>query len=314
MSLLVGVDGGGTYTRALAVTASGEILGQGQAGPSNHQVVGVDGAVAAVHQAVLAASSGRRPDAVAACLAGVDLPEHPGLLHGALAQALGSRVHIENDIAAALWAVPGEAVGVVASGTGAAIAMRQAGEVRRILALNDVTGPQGGAGDIATFALREAILAAQGAAPPTRLTERILALFGLPDHVALARATEGANLPSWQVALLVAPLCAELAADGDPGARSVLWRMGAELGRVAGRFFTAQGLTPGSPVARYGSLLLGGPPTYREAFTRALRRQFAAGPQPRGRLDAVAGAVLFLADREGVAAQPLREALRRRRA
>ena len=314
MSLLVGVDGGGTYTRALAVTASGQVVGQGQAGPSNHQVVGLGGAVAAVQQAVLAATQGRRPDAVGACLAGVDLPEHPGLLREALERALSSRVHVENDIAAALWAVPGEAVGVVASGTGAAIAMRQAGDVRRILALNDITGPQGGAGDIATLALREAILAAQGAAQATRLTERILALFGLPDYVALARATAGPDLPPWQVALLVAPLCAELAREGDAGARSVLRQMGAELGRVAGRFFTSQGLASGSPVARFGSLLREGPQAYREAFARSLKRHFAAGPPPRGGLDAVAGAVLFLADREGVAAQPLRAALRRRRA
>lgn len=307
MSLLVGVDGGGTYTRALAVHVADGLVGRGQAGPSNHQTVGIEGAIAAVQQAVLAATGGKRPDVVGACLAGVDLPEHLELLRGALGQSCRCRVHVENDIAAALFAVPGEAVGVVSSGTGAAIALRQAGEVHRLLALNEFTGPQGGAGDVAKLAVREAILAAQGAVAPTRLTERILALFDLPDHVALARMTEASDLPPWQVARMVAPLCAALSDEGDPGARSVLRRLGSELGQVAGRYFTAQGLRPGSPVARYGALLRGGPKAYREAFSQALRRHFAAGSAPSGCLDAVEGAVLFAAAREAIAQDTLRQ-------
>jgi N-acetylglucosamine kinase-like BadF-type ATPase len=299
--LLVGVDGGGTHTRALAVQTDGTVVGCGRSGPSNQQVVGVDGAAAAVRAAVLEAAAGRRPDAVGACLAGVDLPEHGDLLQAALGEVLATRVHVENDIAAALWAVPGDAVGVVASGTGAAVALRQDGVARRLLALNEYTGPQGGAGDIATLALREAILSAQGAAPPTRLTERILGLFGLPDHVALARATETGAMPPWQVALLVAPLCAELAVEGDAGARAVLRTAGRELGRVEGRYFEAQGLRPAAPVACYGALLRGGPQVYRSAFHRALRREFEAGREPRATLDAVAGAVLFAAAREEAA-------------
>ena len=311
MTVLVGVDGGGTHTRALAVTHAGEILGRGQAGPPNHQVVGVEGAIEAVREAVFAATAGRHADAVGACLAGVDLPEHVELLRGGLIDRMGDGVHVENDIAAALWATPGTSVGVVASGTGAAVAVRRGGEMSRLLALNDFTGPEGGAGDIATLAVREAILAAQGAAPPTRLTDRILAVFGLPDYVALARATEGQGMPTWQVAMLVAPLCAQLAGEGDARARQILRHMGARLGTVAGRYFAAQGLAPGSPVGRYGSLLRGGPRDYREAFGRALRRHFAATAAPRASLDAVQGAVLFAADRAGCRTGELVQAMRR---
>ncbi len=313
MTVLVGVDGGGTHTRALAMTHQGDVLGRGQAGPSNHQAVGVEGAVEAVRQAVFAATSGRPADVVGACLAGVDLPEHVELLQGGIRERLGvDGVHVENDIAAALWATPGLSVGVVASGTGAAVALRQEGKMSRLLALNDFTGPEGGAGDIATLAVREAILAAQGAAPPTRLTERILAVFGLPDYVALARATEGQDMPPWQIALFVAPLCAQLAGEGDARARQILRRMGAHLGTAAGRYFAAQGLAPGSPVGRYGSLLRAGPRDYREAFGRALRRHFAAGAAPRGGLDAVQGALLFAAERAGLQTGELVQAMRRR--
>lgn len=310
MKVLVGVDGGGTHTRAVAANLDGIVVGEGRSGPSNHQVVGVDGAVAAVTQAVLAATRGGRPDAIGACLAGVDLPEHGELLHKALTQALSARVHVENDIVAALWAAPGESIGVVSAGTGAAVALRQRGEVRRILALNDYTGPRGGAADIAVTALRAAILSAQGAAPPTRLLERILAMFGLPDHVALARATEGTDLPAWQVAMLVAPLCAQLAEEGDEVSRRVLRQAGGELGRTAGRYFASQGLEPGTPVALYGALLQGGPRPYRDALRRAMRHRFAAGSPPQGTLDAVRGAVLFAAAREDLAPDRLRLALR----
>ena len=309
MTILVGVDGGGTHTRALAVSADGRRVGEGRAGPANHQVVGIEAAVRSVALAVRAATGGRRPDACGLCLAGLDLPEHTALLQDALSGTVGGRLHLENDVAAALWAAPGRAVGVVASGTGAAVALRLGGRVERLLALSAVTGPVGGAGDIATLALRSAILAAQGAAPPTRLTDAILAAFGLPDYLALARATEEQRLPAWQVALVAAPLCARLAAEGDQTALWVLRRMGSELGRTAGRFFTAHGLPPGTPVARYGALLQDGPRPYRDAFGRALRRQYAAGPQPQGCLAAVAGAVLFAAEREAVPLDPLRRAL-----
>ncbi len=314
MNVLVGVDGGGTHTRALAVTGEGRLVGEGRSGPCNHQTVGIDGAVAAVMQAVRQATAGSRPDAVGACLAGVDLPEHAEMLHDRLAEALSCHVHVDNDIVAPLWAAPGDSIGVVASGTGAAIALRKRGETGRLLALNDYTGPQGGAGDIATLALREAILSAQGAAPPTRLLERILAIFGLPDHVALARATEGPALAPWQVALLVAPLCAQLAEEGDQVARSVVQRVGGALGQTAGRYFASQGLASGSPVALYGSLLRGGPSRYREAFMRALRRHFAAGAAPQGSLDAVQGAALYAAEREGAQPERLRLAFQGARA
>ncbi len=310
MKLLVGVDGGGTHTRAVAVALDGTVVGEGRSGPSNHQVVGVDGAVAAVRQAVLAATGGSQADAVGACLAGIDLPEHGELLHTALEETLAARVHVENDIVAALWAAPGDSIGVVSAGTGAAVALRQGGEVRRILALSDYTGPQGGAADIAVMALREAILSAQGGAPPTRLLPRILAMFGLPDHVALARATEGNELPAWQVAMLVAPLCAQLAEEGDEVSRAVLRQVGSALGQTAGRYFASQGLEPGTPVALYGALLQGGPRPYRDAFRRAMRRRFAAGPPPRDRLDASRGAVVFAAEREGLEPDRLRSALR----
>jgi len=311
MRLIVGVDGGGTHTRALALREDGRVVGRGESGPANHQVVGLDGSRRAVREAVAAATAGREPDVLGACLAGLDLPEHEELLRVNLQRDFHGLVAVENDIAAALWAVSGDSVGVVSSGTGAAIAVRRGGLVRRLLALNDVTGPQGGAADIAVAALRAAILAAQGAAPATRLTVELLAAFGAADHVALARESEAGGLPPWRAALVAAPLCARLAEAGDAVAAAILRGTGRNLGETAGRFFRAQELAPGSPVARYGSLLRPGPPAYRRSFERGLRRFMEPGREPRGSLDAAAGAALFAASAAAIAPEPLRQALGR---
>src|SRR3954454_15579749 len=52
---LLAVDGGGTKTRAVLVSADGTILGEGKAGASNYHVVGAEGAKKALVEAVLAA-------------------------------------------------------------------------------------------------------------------------------------------------------------------------------------------------------------------------------------------------------------------
>jgi len=50
-SYVLGVDGGGTKTRAVVADARGEVLGEGRAGPSNPLRVGVSEATAAVREA-----------------------------------------------------------------------------------------------------------------------------------------------------------------------------------------------------------------------------------------------------------------------
>ncbi|HET9221200.1 MAG TPA: BadF/BadG/BcrA/BcrD ATPase family protein, partial [Roseiflexaceae bacterium] len=50
--LLLGVDGGGSGTRALLADRSGAILGAGAAGPSNHQAIGLEAAAQAIQSAI----------------------------------------------------------------------------------------------------------------------------------------------------------------------------------------------------------------------------------------------------------------------
>jgi glucosamine kinase len=300
VSAYVGIDGGGTYTRALAFDRSGAQLGEGRSGPSNWQAVGVEAAVRAVRDAALAAAGGADILGVGACLAGVDLPEDVARLAEPLGAALGCEVHVENDIVAAAFAVPGDPAGVVSSGTGAAVALLQGGEVRRLLALNEYTGPGGGAGDIVRQALRAAILGAQGASPATVLSDELPRAFGLEDCVALARATESKDLPGWQVALLVTPICARAALAGDVVAASILEDQGRALGDTSGRFFAAHLQSRDVVIALHGGLLRGGPPAYRSGFSKGILAQLPAGRLTEEGLSALEGAALYAATRFGL--------------
>src|SRR5690349_23074473 len=78
--LLLGVDGGGSRTRALLAGANGCVLGAGAAGPSNYQSVGFAAATEALHTAIAGAraAAGIAPETPvdAACfgLAGTGRP------------------------------------------------------------------------------------------------------------------------------------------------------------------------------------------------------------------------------------------------
>ena len=51
MTLVLGVDGGGRKTYAVVADEHGEVLGTGQAGASNWEIAGADGARAAIASA-----------------------------------------------------------------------------------------------------------------------------------------------------------------------------------------------------------------------------------------------------------------------
>ena len=75
-------DGGSTKTDAVLVSRLGAVLGRAQVGPSNHQLVGLEGTVQALSEAFAAVTAdAQRSDAPSPlcptgvyCLAGIDLP------------------------------------------------------------------------------------------------------------------------------------------------------------------------------------------------------------------------------------------------
>src|SRR5205085_1053788 len=139
----VGVDGGATKTDAVVVDASGRVLGVGRSGGSNWEVCGLDGAFAAVQEALEAGLTAAgvaldAVDAAAFALAGCDWPSDHERLSTALAPlGVPGDVSIVNDAVGALRAGTDEPFGIASvAGTGGSTTGRnRAGDRFRTLAI-----------------------------------------------------------------------------------------------------------------------------------------------------------------------------------
>ncbi|CAM5567345.1 ATPase OS=Streptomyces viridochromogenes OX=1938 GN=ACM01_39850 PE=4 SV=1 [Streptomyces viridochromogenes] len=197
---VVGVDAGGTRTRAvLAPLAGGAPLGQGRGGPGN--ALSVSEADLTAHLAAALAEAVPRQlrgrvVAVAGGFAGASrlAPDDPGQLraHAALTAALhqlgiaAAAVEIHSDGEAAFASAPGgpaDGIAVIA-GTGA-VAVRITGRVCRATAGGNgwLLGDDGAGFWIGREAVRAALRAADGRGGPTALTGAVGHSLGVPPDV-----------------------------------------------------------------------------------------------------------------------------------
>jgi N-acetylglucosamine kinase-like BadF-type ATPase len=237
MTVVLGVDGGGSKTHAAVCDDQGTLLGTGTAGPSNWETVGLRGACDSVGDAVDRALSGsdlRRADLDAAVfgLAGVDWPSDVARLESAFQPlALGSEPTIINDSFIALRAGVTAPWGVVViAGTGTVVAGRnRAGKTFRTLGLGRVLGDEGSASDVSEAALRAVARAYVGRAPATSLSEALCRLKGAGTVAQLLEEFSRGGEPE----VNAAPLVLEHAARGDQVAVEIVEWAGGELGGAA---------------------------------------------------------------------------------
>ena len=91
--VVLALDGGSSKTDAVLVARDGTVLGRSRVGPSNHQLVGLDGALDALGEAIATATADAgivEPpfpicDVGVYCLAGIDLPIDEARLAPAIA-------------------------------------------------------------------------------------------------------------------------------------------------------------------------------------------------------------------------------------
>ncbi|MEV8635473.1 BadF/BadG/BcrA/BcrD ATPase family protein [Streptosporangium sp. NPDC051023] len=269
--LVIGVDGGGTSTRCVLATESGEVVGRGYGGAANALSATDPGG--SLRAALLAALGGLDPARVAGGvlgLAGADsAPERAEAVAAEAwcATGLAGRPEVVPDMLVAFAGATREPSGaVLVAGTGAVAArIEDRRVVRRADGYGWLLGDEGSGAWIGLRAVRAALASLDGRAGPTALCEAVLgdpaprdaSIRWIVGAVGAGVAEDG---PSWLARL--APAVESAARAGDETAAEILREAALRLTR------TVLSLGPGpGPLVLAGSLLTG--PTLLAARVRA---------------------------------------------
>lgn len=238
--MYLGVDGGGTHTRALLVDQDGRFLGYGTAGPSNYDDVGVERAQAALSAAVGAAHhmADQRPQPCKAAflgLAGVVSAADEAVIHqiaSTLDLAPSDAIGIDHDIRIALAGGLNGRPGIaLIAGTGSACYGRnQAGESWRAGGWGQLIGDEGSSYWLGIEALKAAVAAYDGRGTPSPLLDAVLDQLNLEhiNHIMHRLYSDG--LSRTEIAAL-APSVVATAEGGDSVAGQLLDQGAQELAR-----------------------------------------------------------------------------------
>lgn len=305
--LLIGIDGGGTGTRAVLVASDGTVLGSGCAGPANVNTVGLDTALAQFLDATRQAwtSAGLPASSAASVFIGaaglrasgsrqrlIERFESAGAVRPGCCDAAGDT---ESAHCGALAGAPGITLMV---GTGSFCVGSDASGHRAECGgwgwlLDDV----GGGAFLGLEALKAAVRALDGRSEPTSLTARITRHANLPEARALPALMQRAeSLPTLLASL--APLVLDEARAGDRVAGALLARGAAGLAELA--VTVARPLTWPHPleIAITGGLGRSGEP-YQPLIEAAVRQRLPSSVAISPQLPPVGGSVLLASRRLG---------------
>ncbi len=239
--LVIGVDGGGTTTRAVILDGQLRVIAEGRAGPSNPLRVGIANAASAVRDAIdqaCAEISIHRDDirAAAVGLAGVRRTDIRDRMREKLSECLNEikvlEVFTDGDIAL-YGATDGKAGLVVIAGTGS-ICCGRSNQGKHVCAggWGPIVGDEGGAAWIARKALQSVAQAADGRAEKTALTSAALAYFKIVTPDDLSTAIYAPTMTNDRLAGFGRQVV-RVAQAGDNVARDILRRAGQQLGLAA---------------------------------------------------------------------------------
>jgi N-acetylglucosamine kinase-like BadF-type ATPase len=237
VTLVLGVDGGGTKTHAVIAGADGTVQGFATSGPANWEVVGLRGAGESLREAVgraLKAAGASVSDVAASAfgLAGIDWDSDlPRMTAEVDELGLSGPVEVTNDSFIALRAGTADGVGVVViAGTGAIAAGRSPdGRTFRTLGQGAEFGDTGSASDVSDAALLAVANAYTGRGPRTELTELLCTLYGCRSAAELLeRASRGDERSR-----SAAPTVLRAAEGGDEVAQGIVRWAGRVLGESA---------------------------------------------------------------------------------
>lgn len=263
-SCAIGVDGGGTRTRAVVTDLEGSLLGEGE-GPAGlvdpaRPAAAAEAVAEAVRRASRAAGVELPARALWAGLAGAGREAERAAAEEAVAAlGLARAVRVGTDVEAAFADAFGEGPGILlVSGTGSiALGRDGSGGRARVGGWGGLLGDEGSGYWIGVRALRAVLRAEDGRGPETDLRDLLLRETGVAEPGELVRAAAG---PGKGPVSALAGAVVQAAAEGDPVAREIV---DGAVGELADHVRAAQRrLAGGEPlsVALAGGLLAPGRP------------------------------------------------------
>jgi N-acetylglucosamine kinase-like BadF-type ATPase len=297
MTIVLGIDGGGTKTHAVVADAAGALLGMGRSGPSNWEDVGIDGAGAALGEAAREAAEAAgiglgQVDGASLGLAGVDWASDQQRLSPVVTGlGISGPWELVNDAFVALRAGANHPWGIVViAGTGAVAAGRNPrGEEFRTLGQGRLFGDFGSGTDVAEEAIRAVAEALTELGPPTTLSQSLPTLSGESSPEAFL---EKMSRAPGSIDTFAAPVL-EAAEHGDGPARSIVDRAGASLGLSAGLVARRLGLEDDAvEVVLSGGLFRSASRLLAQSLERELHRHAPRAVTMRLEVPPVVGAAL----------------------
>jgi N-acetylglucosamine kinase-like BadF-type ATPase len=309
VTLVLGVDGGGSKTHALVADERGQTLGFASSGRSNWEDAGLGGARAALEAAItgaLAAAGVGANDLAASAfgLAGLDWDSDRPMLAALIDPlGLGGPRTLDNDSFIALRAGTSRPFGVVViAGTGTVAAGRDpAGRTFRTFGLDPMYGDFGSATDVAEEAVHAVADAHTGRGPATTLSELLPPLAGCASPLELLhRLSRGAvQLPE------AGRLVLQQATAGNPACNAIVIRAGSALGESAALVARRLGLEREAfELVMAGGLFRGGSRLLETTLTGALHRGAPRARPVRLACKPVVGAVIEALELAGERAGP----------
>jgi len=313
----LGADVGSTKTDAIIADEAGQVLGFGESGPGNHEVVGYAGLAQALYESVRQALS-------VACLkkeqirgagfgiSGYDWPSERELTLQAIASlGLNAPVEAVNDAILGLLAGSSQGWGIaVVSGTGCNCRGwdREHKREGKVTGHGLWMGEGAGASELVIKAIQAVAHEWTRRGPPTRLTTAFL------DHTGSSNLEEMLDGLVHQQVILdakAAPLVFQVAAQGDPVAGEIIHWAGRELGELANAVIRQLAFEElDFEVVLMGSMFDGGPMLVKP-MRQAIRACAPGARLVRLEKPPVMGAVLLGMEAAGIKPSPdVRQALK----
>ncbi|NMB24846.1 MAG: hypothetical protein GX986_04870 [Firmicutes bacterium] len=288
-SLILGIDGGGTSTLCVAANLSGEVLGIGVGGPSNHQVVPLEHTTEALLRSIGDSLQGYDPNQVVSIcggMAGIDWPgsEKPivELFRSLFPKAVVTAVP---DVVIAFHSVIKKLPGIIViSGTGAmGYGEDISGKEYRSSGWGYLLGDEGSGYDIGQKGLKAATQAFDGRGPETRLADYACDCYDISDLRDLLDIVYSQGTWSPNRTGEFGPYVVKAAYEGDAVSSDILNGAGKDLAKTAlSILHQMDALEEAITIGQIGGVFANAGPLLHDAFraelaTEAPRAQIISG-------------------------------------